>query len=80
MAWPTDDPDAYFASRGFALAVYEDAIEGDWSADLLSGDRERMLQRRYGSGASANDAALRAQRRYHVEQEPGRPPLPHRLP
>lgn len=79
MPWPTEDPETYFDQRGFAIHVYEDPEEGDWSADLLSADRGRMLQRRYGSGDSADGAALGAQRRYHVEQEPD-PPLHRRLP
>jgi hypothetical protein len=79
VPWPSDDPETYFTQRRFGLRLYEDAKEGDWSADLTSADRERTLQRRYGSGVSADAAALRAQRRYHVEQEPD-PPLPRRLP
>src|SRR5258707_13467428 len=79
MPWPTDDPNEYFGVRGFALRVYEDAAEGDWSADLVSSQDERTLQRRYGSGVSADDAAVGGPRRHHVGEEPARPP-PRRLP
>jgi hypothetical protein len=40
----------------------------DYSADLLSGDGERRLQRRYGSGETAAEAAISARRRFEVEQ------------
>jgi hypothetical protein len=79
MPWPTEDPEAYFAERGFALHMHEDPDDGDWAADLVSQSGGRTLQVRYGSGESPDDAALSAQRRYHVEQE-GEPPLPRRLP
>ena len=79
MPWPTDEPDAYFAARGFALFVVEDATKGDYSADLLSADRTLRMQWRYGSGATVEEAALSAQRRYHVEEESDAP-LPRRLP
>lgn len=79
MPWPTDDPEKYFADRGFVLFVIKDATEADYSADLLSSDRRLRLQWRYGVGATAEEAAQSAQRRYHVEEEPD-PPLPRRLP
>jgi hypothetical protein len=79
VPWPTQTPDSYFAERGFALRVYEDKAERDWSADIVSPDGTRIVSERYGSGATAGEAALRAQRRYHVEQDPD-PPRPHRLP
>ena len=78
MPWPTDDPLGYFTERGFALRTWEDA-DGKWWADLTTADQSRVVAPRYGSGVSAADASLSAQRRYHVEQEPD-PPLPHRLP
>jgi hypothetical protein len=75
VPWPTDEPNDYFGRRGFVLRLYEDPSTDDWSADLISADRERTMQRRYGSGQTAEGAALSAQRRYHVEQESD-PPLP----
>ena len=79
MPWPTEDPQSYFAERGFALFVVKDATHGDYSADLLSADKSLRLQWRYGSGASKEEAAQSALRRYHAEEEPP-PPLPRRLP
>jgi hypothetical protein len=79
MPWPTDDPEKYFEDRGFVLFVIKAATEADYSADLLSADRRLCLQWRYGSGATAEEAAQSALRRYHVEEEPD-PPLPRRLP
>jgi hypothetical protein len=78
VPWPTDSPESYFAARELALHLYE-TDAGDWSADIVSEDRTITVRERYGSGASADQAALSAQRRYHVEEEPD-PPLPHRLP
>jgi hypothetical protein len=61
---------AWFAEKGFRLLVVEELTETqpDYSADLLSGDGERRLQTRYGCGATADEAALSARKRYEVEQ------------
>ena len=55
MPWPTDDPEKYFADRGFVLFVVKDATEADYSADLLLADRRLRLQWRYGAGATAEE-------------------------
>lgn len=62
-----DDPDSYFAERGYELACHE----GDshvW-ADLcrVGGG---AIARRYGRGDSVESAKERALRRWIVEQEP----------
>jgi hypothetical protein len=61
---------AWFAEKGLRLLVVKELTETppDYSADLLSGDGERRIQRRYGCGASPSEAALSARRRYEVEQ------------
>jgi hypothetical protein len=61
---------AWFAEKGFRLLVVEELTETqpDYSADLLSGDGERRLQRRYGWGTSPREAAFSARRRYEREQ------------
>ena len=73
-----EDPFTYFAKRGFGLRTWQDAV-GAWWADITAIDDGQVVAPQYGSGESADDAALRAQRRYHVEQGPD-PPLPRRLP
>jgi hypothetical protein len=51
------------------LVVQEQTrTQPDYSADLLSGDGERRLQRRYGSGATPAEAAISALRRFEAEQ------------
>ena len=61
---------AWFAEKGFRLLVVQELTETqpDYSADLLSGDGERRLQKRYGCGESSSEAALSARRRYEAEQ------------
>ena len=61
---------AWFADRGFRLLVVREMTEAqpDYSADLLSGDGDQRLLRRYGSGASPGEAADNARKRYEVEQ------------
>ena len=61
---------AWFAENGYRLLVVQELTETqpDYSADLLSGDGERRLQRRYGCGESPGGAALSARRRYEAEQ------------
>jgi hypothetical protein len=68
----TDDAsaaDAFFAERGFQLFVVKDMTEGDYSADLVSRDRAVRIQWRYGSGATPNEAAASAHRRYQTKEE-----------
>jgi hypothetical protein len=79
VPWPIEDPEAYFARRGFSLLVVNDAVHGDYSADILSEDRSRCVADRYSSGSSEEQAAISAVRRWHVEQD-SPPPLPLRLP
>jgi hypothetical protein len=78
MPWPSDDPETYFANRGWSLAVRRDREHGDYSADLTF-DETGGLERRYGCGASEREAGVNAVHRWHVEQDPD-PPLPRRLP
>jgi hypothetical protein len=61
---------AWFAEKGLRLLVVKELTktQPDYSADLLSGDGERRIQRRYGCGSSPSEAALSARRRYEVEQ------------
>jgi hypothetical protein len=61
---------AWFAETGFRLLVVRELTETppDYSADLLSADGERRLQKRYGCGESPSEPALSARRRYEAEQ------------
>jgi hypothetical protein len=85
-----NDPDAYFAERGFLLRVVERNLDSElppnaesrgsthW-ADLVSARSGKVVGPSYGSGRSAGEAKTSALRRWVVEQEPPAP-LPHRLP
>jgi len=57
MGWPTDDPEPYFANRGFPLLVIRDASTGDYTADILAAGQEplrgcALLVRRVRGGSS----------------------------
>ena len=79
MPWPRDDPFEYFAVRGFTLDVEADTSRGDFVAAIRLTDLPESDGREYARGATLNDAATSAMRRFHVEQDPD-PPLPRRLP
>jgi hypothetical protein len=68
---PVTEVSVWFARRKFVLTVERDERHDDWSAALSSRrrlGRGRVLQARYGTGATAAEAALRARERYQQEQ------------
>jgi hypothetical protein len=85
-----DDPDAYFAERGYELRVERRDLDAElprkapsrgsthW-ADVVASDTGQLVAASYGAGMSEAEARRSALKRWTVEQEP-RPPLPRRLP
>jgi hypothetical protein len=85
-----EDPDRYFAERGYALRVEQRNHDDElprraktrgcthW-ADVVSVERGHVVASSYGAGMSDAEAKESALRRWRVEQEPS-PPLPRRLP
>lgn len=59
---------SWFARRKLRLVVERDDLHGDWAARVTRPRDRRVLQTRYGSGPTAEAAALRAQKRYEQEQ------------
>lgn len=65
---PVSEVVSWFAQRKLGLVVVRDELHGDWSARLTRKRDGRVLQTRYGSGRTAEAAALSAQKRYEQEQ------------
>jgi hypothetical protein len=66
-----DDPvveevGSWFQTRGFALTINH--ADGVWWAKLISINNPDFVAERYGRGATAEAAALRARERWSQEQ------------